>query len=161
MQTASYPGSLSWRTSLAGCASSFVWKVHRVPLNAVCCWWAELVDWISLGKFHLSAPTTSSFDESLGWTAKALTSDYRNWSFVKDFIKPKTSLLITVALQCMCSASASFVLKNKRNCHPVPFTFAEYIESLHSVGSPGSPPLLCSHHSSDGTVVSISLLWFP
>lgn len=75
-------------------------------------------------------PPPHLMTDSLGWTVTALTSDYRNWSFAMDFIKPKTSLFITLVLQCMCSASASFDLKKKRNYHPVPLTFAEYTVSM-------------------------------
>lgn len=100
-------------------------------------------------------PPPHLMTESLEWTATALTSDYRNWSFAMDFINPRRSLFITLALQCMCSASASFDLKKRRN-YQCP-SHLQSIQSLSPVDPSNSSPLLSSHHSSDGTIVSISL----
>lgn len=174
METACYPVIPSCRTSLAGCASNHAWKVHSVSLNAVSRWPSELAGWISLGKFHLAVPTTSSFDDTRSRmdTNRALarhrplTMETLPQPFAMDFIKPKAGFSIIVALQCKCSTSVFFDLNekmvHKRKCHPVPFTVTGYTEPLTPVPPPSSPPsLLSSHHSSDGAVVSFSLLWFP
>lgn len=177
MQTACCPVIPSCRTSLAGCASNYAWKVHSVSLNAVSRWPTELAGWISLGKFHLTVPTTSSFDDTRSRmdTNRALarhrplTMETLPQPFAMDFIKPKAGFSIIVALQCKCSTSVFFDLNekmvHKRKCHPVPFTVTEYTEPLTPVPPPPPPSsplsLLSSHHSSDRAVVSFSLLWFP
>lgn len=147
-------------TSSAGCASSFVWKVHRVLRNAVCWLWAELEDWISLGKFHLSAPTTSSCDDrksKMDSKSTDLWLQKLQQYFAMDFIQ----ISLLHLLYTPCALLLPPLTWKRREIITLCPSHLQGIQSLLSpVDSPSSSLLPSSHHSSDGTVVSISLLWF-
>lgn len=118
----------------------------RVALNAVCWWWAELVDWISLGNFHLSASTTSSFDDR----KSRLDS---NREKLLDFIRACLLHLLYSA----CALLLPLWLEKEEITILCP-SLLQDIQSVSPVDSPSSSPLLCTHHSSDGTVFSISFI---